>query len=59
MLCLLAADLSNPQIAERLVISRRTVVRHLNNIYSKIGVTGRAGAAAYAIAQGLLEDRQS
>ena len=59
VLRLLAGDLSNPEIAERLVISRHTVVRHLNNVYTKIGVSGRAGAAAYVIAQGLLEDPQS
>ena len=53
VLRLVAADLSNPEIAERLVISRHTVVRHRNNIYTKIGVSGRAGAATYAAEHGL------
>jgi DNA-binding CsgD family transcriptional regulator len=38
VLRLLAQDLSNPQIAERLVVSRRTVDAHLRSIYDKLGV---------------------
>jgi DNA-binding CsgD family transcriptional regulator len=50
---LLAAGLSNQEIADALVISRHTVIRHVNHIYSKISVTNRAGATRYAVEQGL------
>jgi DNA-binding CsgD family transcriptional regulator len=46
---LLAAGLSNKEIAERLVISVRTAEHHLANAYGKIGVRGRAEAVAYAL----------
>lgn len=43
----LAADgLTNNEIAERLTVSVRTVERHLSNVYSKLGVSGRAARAA-------------
>ena len=38
--------LSNQQIAERLVISKRTVDNHLHQIYGKLGIGGRADLAA-------------
>ena len=38
---LVAKGLTNPEIAERLVITRETVKTHLSNIFSKLGVTGR------------------
>jgi DNA-binding CsgD family transcriptional regulator len=44
VLRLLAKDLSNPQIAEQLVISRRTVDAHLRSIYGKLGVKSRDAA---------------
>ncbi len=55
VLRLLVQDLSNPQIAERLVISRRTVEAHLRAIYEKFGVKSRDAAIRYAIEHGLVE----
>jgi DNA-binding NarL/FixJ family response regulator len=40
--------LSNPKIAERLLITRRTVTTHLTSIYRKLGVSTRAELAATA-----------
>ena len=44
---------TNGEIATALVISPHTVLRHLSNIFDKIGVGNRAEAAAFAIRQGL------
>jgi LuxR family transcriptional regulator, maltose regulon positive regulatory protein len=56
VLRLVAAGQSNQQIARELVLSVRTVERHISNIYAKIGAGGpaaRAAATAYALHQGL------
>jgi RNA polymerase sigma factor (sigma-70 family) len=45
---LVAAGMSNEQIAERLVLSRRTVERHLSNVYSKLRLSGKSARAAAA-----------
>ena len=50
----LARGLSNKQIAELLVISPKTVGNHVEHIYSKIGVSNRAGASLFATRTGLL-----
>jgi len=44
VLALLAAGLTDPQIAARLFVSRHTVNGHLKAIYGKLGVTNRAAA---------------
>jgi pimeloyl-ACP methyl ester carboxylesterase/DNA-binding CsgD family transcriptional regulator len=53
VLRLLAAGKSNAQMADELVISVRTVERHINHIYAKLGVHNRAQAASYATRHGL------
>jgi DNA-binding CsgD family transcriptional regulator len=53
VLRLIAAGHSNRAIAEALFISPNTVLRHVSNIFAKIGVANRAEAAAYATRQGL------
>ena len=45
---LIAAGLSNPEIASRLFVSRSTVKTHLEHIFSKLGVKSRTAVAAEA-----------
>ena len=45
---LVASGRSNMQIAEQLVLSEKTVARHLSNIFAKLDVGSRTAAAAYA-----------
>jgi branched-chain amino acid transport system substrate-binding protein len=54
VLTLLAAGLTNPEIAERLVASRKTIAHHVERVLSKLGQRSRAGAAAHALEQGLV-----
>ena len=54
VLRLLARGLSNEQIANRLVISRRTAEHHVQHIYIKIGHSTRAAAALFAMEHDLL-----
>ena len=49
VLRLVAAGLSNAQMAEQLIISPRTVHAHVRSIYSKLGITSRAAATRYAL----------
>jgi DNA-binding NarL/FixJ family response regulator len=54
VLRLVAAGRSNPQIAAELVLSEKTVARHLSNIFTKLGVGSRTAAAAFAFEQHLV-----
>jgi DNA-binding CsgD family transcriptional regulator len=54
VLRLVVAGRSNPEIADALFLSRRTVTTHLTNIFAKLGVTGRAEAAALAVRENLV-----
>lgn len=57
VLLLLARGLSSKQIAERLVISPKTVRHHIEHIYPKIGASSRATASLFAMQQGLLPEQ--
>ena len=48
VLRLVARGRSNPEIAAALVLSEKTVARHLSNIFTKLNVTSRTAAAAFA-----------
>lgn len=56
VLRLLARGLSHKQIAEKLVISRKTASNHVEHIYTKIGATNRAQASLFAVTNGLMLD---
>ena len=54
VLRLLSAGATNKAIAAELVLSVRTVDRHVSNIFAKLGVSSRAAATAYAHEHGLV-----
>ncbi|HTW83989.1 MAG TPA: LuxR C-terminal-related transcriptional regulator [Candidatus Sulfotelmatobacter sp.] len=54
ILTLLATGLSNGEIAQRLIISPRTVETHVARVTGKLGVNSRARAVARAIALGII-----
>jgi DNA-binding NarL/FixJ family response regulator len=54
VLRVLVRGLSNLEIADTLVLSPRTVQHHLASIYDKINLRTRAGAAVFAVEQGLV-----
>jgi HD-GYP domain-containing protein (c-di-GMP phosphodiesterase class II) len=51
---LVADGCSNPEIARRLVISRRTAEHHVQNVYTKLGVASRPAVALFALEHDLL-----
>jgi DNA-binding NarL/FixJ family response regulator len=53
VLRLVAQGLTDAEVAERLVMARRTVNTHLTSIYTKLGVSSRAAATRFAVEQGL------
>ena len=54
VLRLVAMGHTNREVAAELVISEKTVARHLANIFAKIGVSSRSAATAYAYANSLV-----
>ncbi|MEA2574180.1 MAG: hypothetical protein QOH93_1478 [Chloroflexia bacterium] len=56
VLQLIADGLTDAQVADRLVLSTRTVQAHLRSIYSKLNITTRTAATRYAMEHGLTTD---
>ena len=54
ILRLVAQGMSNPEIAARLKLSDHTVKRHVANLLTRLGLSSRAAAAAYATREGLI-----
>jgi DNA-binding NarL/FixJ family response regulator len=54
VLRLVARGMSNREIARSLVLSERTVARHLQNIFAKLRVSSRASASVFAAKHDLL-----
>ena len=54
LLKLVAQRLTNPDIAQQLVLSEHTVHRHLANILRKLSLSSRAAAAAWGVRAGLV-----
>ena len=54
VLRLVAQGMTNAQVARELYLSPRTVHRHLNSVYNKLGTNSRAAAARFASEHGLL-----
>jgi DNA-binding NarL/FixJ family response regulator len=55
VLRLVAAGHTNRDVAGSLYLAEKTVARHLSNIFTKIGVSSRAAATAFAFEQGIVE----
>jgi NarL family two-component system response regulator LiaR len=55
VLALMVSGLSNPQIAEELVVSRSTIKFHVSSILSKLNVTSRTEAVAFALQNDLVK----
>ena len=54
MLRLVAAGHTNKEVAAALYLSDKTVGRHLSNIFTKIGVSTRSAATAFAFERELV-----
>jgi DNA-binding NarL/FixJ family response regulator len=54
VLRLVSRGMTNKEVAQKLQISARTVGHHLAHAYEKIGVTTRAGAAMFAMKNGIV-----
>jgi predicted ATPase/DNA-binding CsgD family transcriptional regulator len=54
VLRLVARGLTDAQVADELVLSRRTVSTHLTSIYSKLGIGSRSAATRFALENGLV-----
>ncbi len=55
VLALMVEGLTNPQIAEKLTVSRSTARAHVSNVLSKLGVSNRAEAVALALRSKLVQ----
>ena len=55
VLSLVARGLSNQEIADRLIVSERTVRTHVSNILDKLHLANRTQAALYALREGLAD----
>jgi DNA-binding CsgD family transcriptional regulator len=53
---LVALGYSNPEIADKLIITRGTVANHVAHILDRLGVANRAQVAAWAARHGLLDE---
>jgi ATP/maltotriose-dependent transcriptional regulator MalT len=55
VIALVATGKTNKAIATELIISEKTVARHVSNIFTKLGVSSRAAATAYAYEHDLVQ----